>query len=385
MKVLNDYSFIRGVCHNSPDTGEHYLREISYARKIGINSFRTWMSPIAWEKDPAGYEAHMKAFISIAWESGISVMPILFNGNMMDPGMVYPGWKEGLVERYTRAMVRALKGEPGLLMWDIMNEPSCNDWLMQAGEEYESRWSDMNQFLSRVIDIVREEDAENAVTIGHTWAKDLMPSSEWVDVISFHDYLESRERIEATYDTAEELGRRLGKPLINSELCCTGRANPYDLALQIAYERKVGFYAFELMIRGYWGDIHGLFYPDGTVRDPATVAAMMGLFRKKTPDRIRHNANKEGKANEAIERIRRAMTDHTKTFEYTRRPTDELLEAMEWAANILECCELVPMIDPPTAKIIEWRMQDPDSLDVTEIRRFAYHLVEELRKNCQII
>ena len=126
-------------------------------------------------------------------------------------------------------------------------------------------------------------------------------------------------------------------------------------------------------------------YPDGTVRDPATVAAMMGLFRKKTPDRIRHNANKEGKANEAIERIRRAMTDHTKTFEYTRRPTDELLEAMEWAANILECCELVPMIDPPTAKIIEWRMQDPDALDVTEIRRFAYRLVEELRKNCQII
>ena len=61
------------------------------------------------------------------------------------------------------------------------------------------------------------------------------------------------------------------------------------------------------------------------------------------------------------------------------------LEAMEWAANILECCELVPMIDPPTATIIEWRMQDPDTLDVTEIRRFAYHLVEELRKNCQII
>jgi hypothetical protein len=31
-------------------------------------------------------------------------------------------------EAYVKAVVQALKDEPGLLMWDLMNEPSYNDW-----------------------------------------------------------------------------------------------------------------------------------------------------------------------------------------------------------------------------------------------------------------
>ena len=36
-------------------------------------------------------------------------------------------WPAG--ERYCQDIVATLAGEPGLLMWDIMNEPLCTTWL----------------------------------------------------------------------------------------------------------------------------------------------------------------------------------------------------------------------------------------------------------------
>ena len=38
------------------------------------------------------------------------------------------------------------------------------------------------------------------------------------------------------------------------------------MVLEIAEQHKTGWYLFDLIIQGYWGEIHGLFYPDGTVR-----------------------------------------------------------------------------------------------------------------------
>jgi len=49
--------------------------------------------------------------------------------------------------------------------------------------------------------------------------------------------------------------------------------------LEISEKHKTGWYLFNLMISGYWGEVHGLFYPDGTIRDPAIIAAVMGFYR----------------------------------------------------------------------------------------------------------
>lgn len=37
MKPIKDHSFIRGVCRNSRAGTEEYLREIGYARSIGVS------------------------------------------------------------------------------------------------------------------------------------------------------------------------------------------------------------------------------------------------------------------------------------------------------------------------------------------------------------
>ena len=95
-------------------------------------------------------------------------------------------------------------------------------------------------------------------------------------------------------------------------------------------------------------------------------------------------ANREGSAKRAVEKIHKALTEYTSdAFDYRPSSVKELLEASEHAANLLECCELVPMAIPPTARIAAWRKMEKPPL--AEIRRFAYELALELEKACQLL
>ena len=112
---------------------------------------------------------------------------------------------------------------------------------------------------------------------------------------------------------AEELSAKHGKPVINSELACLCRANPYDMMLEICERHRAGWYLFELMVQGYWGEVHGIVYPDGTVRDPAIVAAIFGFhLNRDIATRIRPNPNKEGHVYRALKLVDEALTDVNK-------------------------------------------------------------------------
>ncbi len=386
MKPLKDYSHIRGIHLGRPNGPMPLEKQLEYCQRLNLNSNRHWASYAEWQKDPKGYIASVKQYIRTCNDAGVSTMQILFNGNMMDVAILdEPFWKE-VGDPYVRDMVAALKDEPGLLMWDIMNEPSCNDyWRKSPEDEKEARWNKLHAFLKHYCELVKELDPEGTITIGHTYSTELEPSAEWVDVLCFHDYLETRARIEHTYDVAEEMRAKYNKPIINSEMCCLCRANPYDLAIQIATERKVGFYVFCLMADGYWGDVHGLIYPDGTIRNPDAIAALYGFFRNRGASRIAANPNKEGNVYTALELLKEALTDKVVLFENKRSSTDDILEAAEYAANLLEGCEMVPMNNPPTARINDWRAMPEEARPLAEIRAFAYSLAEELKKWCQIL
>jgi hypothetical protein len=140
------------------------------------------------------------------------------------------------------------------------------------------------------------------------------------------------------------------------------------------------------MIQGYWSDVHGIFYPDGTIRDPSIVAAVMGFYRNRDlTASVKHNPNKEGYAQKALAHIEAVLTDRYKTFENRRATTGDILEAAEWAANLLEGAEMVPMYEPPTAKIKTWRAMPESERNADEIRNFAYELALLLKKWCRIL
>lgn len=126
----------------------------------------------------------------------------------------------------------------------------------------------------------------------------------------FHDYLETRSRVEATCRRAVELSQKYGKPVINNETGCLCRSNPYDMAVETADRYGIGWYLFELMIEeegGMWSKVHGIVYPDGTVRDPSIVAAILGFFRNRNETAIQSDVNQEGHADKAIAAARDAL------------------------------------------------------------------------------
>lgn len=152
---------------------------------------------------------------------------------------------------------------------------------------------------------------------------------------------------------------------------------------EIAEKHKTGWYLFNLIIQGYWGEIHGLFYPDGTVRDPGIVAAVMGFYRNRDLNTIvRPVPNREGHADRALKDIEAALKDDPSSFGHTKTPTDKILDAAEEAANLLEAAEMVPMYAPPSAQIRFWREQLPEKRDRDAIRAFTYELGLTLKKSC---
>jgi len=90
-------------------------------------------------------------------------------------------------------------------------------------------------------------------------------------VLSIHDYTIDRAKIRANIARRKSTREDPEAP-VHSEIGCIARANPYDVTLQEHMNAHVGWYIWELMATGNWGTVHGVFYPDGTVRDPAILS-----------------------------------------------------------------------------------------------------------------
>jgi hypothetical protein len=382
-KPLKDYSFIRGVNHGMQGDQATLERDLGYAKRLNLNSTRIWLSLGAYERDPQAYINRLRNYIRTSHKLGFSTMPILFNGNNLNPDTLKPEFRPR-GDAYAKAIVEAIMGEPGLLMWDIMNEPFTNPYYERAtGDEKKEREAEITAFVRYNLSYIRKLDPVNAITVGYTFSREMEPTADLVDVLSFHDYTNTRASVEGVYRIAEGVSKKFGKPMLNTETGCIARGNPYDLVLEIAEKHKTGWYLFNLMIQGYWGEIHGLFYPDGTVRDPAIVAAVMGFYRNRNLDTIlKPVPNREGHANRAIRAIEEALRDNPSDFNYSRTPTDRVLDAAEAAANLLEAAEMVPMYVPPTAQIRFWREQPAEKRDRDAIRAFAYELGLTLKKYC---
>ena len=388
-KTKPDYAKIHGVCYNGWRGDEATVRQqLGYGQRIGLNSTRIWMGPSQWERNPEGFIKTLKNYIAICNSMGYTVMPILFNGNGLNPDLIKEeNWPAA--EKYIRAVVGAVKGTPGLLCWDIMNEPTCNDYYKHAPDEAtaEARADEIFRFVRKACLLCKEVAPDDDITVGVTYPKFIERASpDLQDVISFHDYRETRAIIRYNYDIAKAQAEKWGKQMINSEMGCIGRSNPYDVALQIAEEYNAGWYLYELMINyPGWGEIHGLFYKDGTVRDPSIIAACLGFYRNRDLNTmVRENPNREGYADEAIRLIKESFHENKEVFKTTSASTDDILEAAEWAVNILEAAQMVPMHELLSAKILYWRSQDPKDRDTKAIRQFAYHLVDLLQENCEI-
>jgi hypothetical protein len=202
--------------------------------------------------------------------------------------------------------------------------------------------------------VFHELDPKTPVTVGTAFVPAMEELADCVDVLSWHDYSPTRDEIRSNIEKARAFAAKVGKPIFNTEIGAVARANPYDVALEEFMNARMGWYIWELMIvpQG-WGAIQGVFYPDGTVRDPTIVAALLGFFRNRGPSMLPSEADREGF-------VTRVVTDGQKWLAQPDALWDKGLDLAEQAANLLEAGELVAMREPPTRQVDLLRKGQPN-------------------------
>ena len=366
-------------------------RELEFARRLGLNSARIFLSYAVYEHDRGLFLARLRHFVRAAHDLSISVMPVVWDGCFdesdprydstenkwfANPGVHRLGpefWEAG--EAYCADLVDCLKGEPGLLMWDVMNEPLISTWIRVSEPARTERTDVIWRFVRHFCGVMRRLDDQHPVTVGVHTPENLTAIGADVDVLSFHDYSNDREAIRDRIGLGLEVARELQKPILLSEMCCLARANPYDVSIEVCGEMGVGWYLWELMIgESRWRDIHGVVYPDGTVRDPSIVAAIGGFFRKRHGSVIPPNVDKEGAATRITADASAWLNDGPQDY-------GDGLRVAERLANLLETGELVAMNDLPSGTVFRLMEQAETETNRAELSRLIALWNEELGRH----
>ncbi len=263
-------------------------RELGFARRLGLNSVRVFLSVVAYEHDSKAFLARLDEFVALADRHGLRPMFVLFDScfgkepalDQADSKMWVnnPGYSRiaaadwsGL-EAYVRAVVTRFSRDPRVLMWDVMNEPMA-DFEHVTRAERDRIWA----FCRHFCRFVKALDRDHAITVGHA-AVDFIPrTADLVDALSVHSYAVYEDWLQADLDLALRFGRRYGKPVLVTEFGNPGAGQTYELGLDVIERNRLGFYFWELMIgKIMFADQSGLVYPDGTIRDLGPVARLAG-------------------------------------------------------------------------------------------------------------
>jgi hypothetical protein len=331
--------------------------DMDLAKSLNLNQVRVFVPYAVYTEDKDALPAKLRHFIRTCHERGIGVMPVVGSGQWMRDTT-----QRALGREWAQFLIDAISEEPGLVMWDIMNEP---DWPRTPIERVERNYETC-KFLCNTF---HELDPNTPVTIGMAFVDGMIRLADYVDVLQFHDYMQTSGQIRDTIARAKEFAAKVNKPLINGELGCIARANPYDITLQEHMNARVGWYIWELMIvREGWGTVHGVFYEDGTVRDPSIAAAIMGFFRKRSGELLLAVPDKEGWITKIIDQGDKWLKNPDRTWE-------EGLDIAETAAHLLEAGELTAMTTLPTVEVIKLREGEVDMKALAEtILRFRKQL-----------
>ena len=319
-------------------------RDLTNAQRLNLNQVRVFVAYSAWKADPELSNRNLLDFLHACQRHNIGVMlGLIDQPRPVGPSTVLPPelktWLEG--------MVKLTANEPALQFWDAANEP---DNAARNGPDARTR---ALVIARATAGLLRATGTHTLITIGCVHVACMKETAPAVDVLSFHDYSSTRAEIRANIAEAQAFAASVHKPVFNSEIACIGRANPYDMALEEFNRGHMGWYLWELTITHEWGNVHGVFYPDGTVRDPSIVAAIMGFYRNRGPNVVLEDPDRE-------RWVQRAVTGGKAWLASPAPNWNEGLKQGEIEANILETAQLVPMREPPTRALELLRNAPPD-------------------------
>jgi hypothetical protein len=323
-----------------PATTAH---ELDLAKRLNLNQARVFLAYQAWEKDKASFRRDLLEFIRACHQRDIGVMPVVtYPREMIANKSSWP-----LAREWAADLVQTIGREPGLMAWDVLNEP---DWPPTPASWVRQRFD----FARHMAGVFHQLDSRTPVTIGVAFEPSMEKLADAVDILEFHNYSPTREKIRANILRAQQFAAKVRKPVVDGEIGAVARANPYDVTLQEHMKAHMGWYIWELMIvRKGWGTIQGVFYADGSVRDPSIPAAILGFFRNRGPDILPSVVDQEGDVTKVIKNSRKWLAQPNPSW-------SDGLDLAETAANLMEAGQLVPMREPPTRQVGLMRAASPD-------------------------
>ncbi|MFC1490397.1 hypothetical protein ACFL6K_04235 [Candidatus Latescibacterota bacterium] len=317
--------------------------DLDLAIGLKLNQCRVFVPYQTRQQDNEKLAENLKLFVRACDERGIGVMIVVGYSRQWTTD---PSTRTDARE-WAEFLVATLSDEPGLKFWDVMNEP---DW--PTDKEIVDRECEYAAYMSGVF---RELDPNTPVTIGMAFVPGMERMAEHMDVLSYHDYSQTRGKVGHEIARAQAFADSVGKPVFGTEIGRICLANPYDVTLEEHMNANMGFYIWELMIvRQGWGMVQGVFYEDGSVRDPSIAAALMGYFRRRDGDIILSVPDNSDWVKQVCD-WGRAWMDTASVANI-----DVGLDLAETGANLIESGELAAMRNPPLYRIAQLRAGEPD-------------------------
>ncbi len=368
-----DLSTIRGANYrgaaaaDTTDYWRHYNpveteRDLTYADRLKLNQLRVFVNYASWEADKAAFRSNVVDLARACSRHHIGLMITVGDTQTFIGGN--DAIDHDRIRDFVADLVAAIGREPALAFWDASNEPDYN--AAGTPRDRQEKRIEIARFIAATL---HQLDRKTPVTIGVAYERNMEALADAVDVLSFHDYLSTRAAISNDIARAKAFASSNGKQVMNTEIGCVARANPYDITLEEHMNAHVGWYIWELMITKRWGNVHGVFYPDGTVRDPAIPAAMFGMFRNRADGVVLEFPDRESWVSKAITNAQVWLDD-------TNGGWDAGLDAAETLANLMESAQVVAMREPPTRTIDLLRQQPPNQ---AALRSVITNYVEILR------
>ena len=310
--VIKGVNFVPSYCYGYIEMWHHYdeptiLRELGYAKEIGINSVRIFVSQAQWQAYRSVVYPNLERFLDSCKELGISVMLSLAAGTCIE---------KGYTQKLTDPII--IKFRPGI---------HDRSWQFEGTQRdaWKDRRQEIKDFVADIVtryahddrvaiwDLYNEAPAERVEVVNDIFevARGIDPMQpltacwealEISDVVTFHCYMDpttnkptfpmgGRKTFQQEIDEALSMGR----PVLCTE--CLGRTIGNELYkfLPIFAEKSIGFYVWGLcegsaQYRFPWGWpegspepkrwFPGLLYPDGTPYDESEIPLIQSFTYK---------------------------------------------------------------------------------------------------------
>ncbi|MFP4844936.1 cellulase family glycosylhydrolase [Winogradskyella sp. PE311] len=182
---------------------EIIAKDFEIIKTSGLNSIRIFIPYEAFGKSSVDLTKleQLKTVLDLAESKSLKVMVTLFDFygdySVLD-------WT--LTQRHAKIIVNALKDHKALAFWDIKNEPNL---------DFESRGKTLvTAWLDKMVDFVKSQDPNHAITIGWSNAESGTILSDKLDFVSFH-YYEKLEELGTSFKTLQ--AKVKDRPIIISE------------------------------------------------------------------------------------------------------------------------------------------------------------------------